>query len=229
MAGNVQEPPSDTELADTYRRFKSAAERAFGPPAAPGTRAPHERMMQAANADLDRRLRQLARTDSSGPAQFFPRMDTWAMMVLQHVWVAARQPERTRAEATWLRWLFLFGRILWCRRSGILSVMHPIPARFLDLNRRLDARDWPDPSPRHNGEALLQPWPSTGPSPIATCQQILEGAAAAHAADAGEAGVTLRPGVHKAYLCAALVAFEDAKRTRKEREAPAGSEQHAVR
>ena len=185
--------------------------------------------MQGANADLDRRLRQLARTDSSDPAQFFPRMDTWALMVLQHVWVVARQPERTRAESTWLRWLFLFGRILWCRRTGMLPVMHPIPDHFLDLIRRLDARDCPDPTPRHNEDALLQPWPSTGPSPIATCQQILEGAAAAHAADIEETGVTLRPGVHRAYLCAALVAFEDAKRRRKEREALARSDQHAVR
>ena len=156
-------------------------------------------------------------------------MDTWAMMVQQHVWVVVRQPERTRAESTWLRWLFLFGRILWCRRSGMMSVMHPIPEHFLALIRRHGARHWPDPSPRHNEEALLQPWPSTGPSPIATCQHILEGAAAAHTAYIEETGVTLRPGVHRAYLCAALVALEDAKRKRKEREALATSDQHAVR
>ena len=113
--------------------------------------------MLFANADLDRRLKQLARTDSADPAQFFPRMDTWALMVYQHVWVAARQPERTRTEATWLRWLFLFGRILWRRRSGMMSVMRPIPEHFLDLSRRLDERDCPDPTPRNSEGTQPQP------------------------------------------------------------------------
>jgi len=95
VTGGAPARPTEAELAGAYRRFEAAAEEAFGPPAAPGTRAPHARMLEAANADLDGRLRHMALTEAADPSQVYPRMDTWALIVYQHVWEASRRPGRT--------------------------------------------------------------------------------------------------------------------------------------